>query len=74
MDRNLPYRFLRGQPLNFSDCHRGKGECHRKEVTVKAHMTVYLIEGEDFENAGQMIDTSRLSGGIPGLSSPSVSW
>ena len=37
--------------LNFSDCHRGKGACHRKEVTVKAHMTVYLIEGDDFENA-----------------------
>lgn len=47
--------------------------CHRKEVTVKAHMTVYLIEGDDFENAGQMIDTTRLSGGIPGLNSPSVS-
>lgn len=59
--------------LNFSDCHRGKGACHRKEVTVKAHMTVYLIEGDDFENAGQMIDTTRLSGGIPGLNSPSVS-
>lgn len=53
--------------LDFSDPQGGKGACDRKAATVKAHMKVYLNEGNDIENAGQMIDAMGSSGGIPGL-------
>lgn len=53
--------------LDFSDPQGGKDACDRKAATVKAHLKVYWNEGNDFENAGQMIDAMRSSGGIPGL-------
>ena len=53
--------------LDFSDPQGGKGACYRKAAMVKAHMKFYLNGGNDIENAGQMIDAMRSSGGIPGL-------
>ena len=35
--------------------------------TIKAHMKVHLNEGNDIENARQMVDAMRSSGGVPGL-------
>ena len=53
--------------LDFSDPQGGKGACDRKAATIKAHMRVHLNEGNDIENANQMVDAMRSSGGVPGL-------
>ena len=53
--------------LDFSDPQAGKGACDRKAATIKAHMRIYLNEGNDIENASQMVDTMRSSGGVSGL-------
>ena len=53
--------------LDFSDPQGGKGSCDRKAATIKAHMKVHLNEGNDIENARQMVDAMRSSGGVPGL-------
>lgn len=53
--------------LDFSDPQGGKGACDRKAATIKAHMRVHLNEGNDIENASQMVDAMKSSGGVPGL-------
>ena len=53
--------------VDFSDPHGGKGACDRKAATIKAHMKVHLNEGNDIENATEMVDAMRSSGGVPGL-------
>lgn len=53
--------------LDFSDPQGGKGACDRKAATIKAHMRVHLNEGNDIENAIQMVDAMRSAGGVPGL-------
>ena len=53
--------------LNFSDPQGGKGACDRKAATIKAHMRVHLNEGNDIENASQMVDAMKSSEGVPGL-------
>ena len=53
--------------LDFSDPQAGKGACDRKAATIKAHMRIYLNEGNDIENASQMVDAMRSSGGVSGL-------
>ena len=53
--------------LDFSDPQAGKGACGRKAATIKAHMRIHLNEGNDIENAAQMVDAMRSSGGVPGL-------
>lgn len=53
--------------LHFSDPQAGKGACEKKAATIKAHMRVHLNEGNDIENAAQMVDTMRSSGGVSGL-------
>ena len=53
--------------LDFSDPKAGKGACDKKAATIKAHMRIHLNEGNDIENAAQMVDAMRSSGGVPGL-------
>ena len=53
--------------LDFSDPQAGKGACDRKAATIKAHMRIHLNEGNDIENAAQMVDAMRSSGGVSGL-------
>ena len=53
--------------LDFSDSQGGKGSCDRKAETIKAHMKVHLNKGNDIENARQMVDAMRSSGGVPDL-------
>ena len=53
--------------LDFSDPQAGKGACDRKAATIKAHMRIHLSKGNDIENAAQMVDAMRSSGGVSGL-------
>ena len=53
--------------LDFSDPQGGKGACDRKAACIKAHMKVHLNEGNDIENADQMVDAMKSAGGVPGL-------
>ena len=53
--------------LDFSDPQGGKGACDRKAATVKAHMQIYLNEGNDIETAVQMKAAIESSGGVPGV-------
>ena len=53
--------------LDFSDPQGGKGSCDRKAANIKAHMRVHLNEGHDIENAVQMVEAMRSSGGVPGV-------
>ena len=53
--------------LDFSDPQAGKGACNRKAATIMAHMRIHLNEGNDIENASQMVDAMRSSGGVSGL-------
>ena len=58
---------VRVKRLDFSDPQGGKGACDRKSATIKAHMRVHLNEGNDIENASQMVDAMRSSEGVSGL-------
>ena len=53
--------------LDFSGPQAGKGACNRKAATIMAHMRIHLNEGNDIENASQMVDAMRSSGGVYGL-------
>ena len=44
-----------------------KGACDRKAATFKAHMRIHLNEGNEIENAAQMVDAMRSCGGVSGL-------
>ena len=44
-----------------------KGACDRKAATFKVHMRIHLNEGNEIENAAQMVDAMRSSGDVSGL-------
>ena len=53
--------------LDFSDPQAGKGACDRKAATIKARMRIHLNEGNEIENAAQMVEAMRSSGGVSSL-------
>ena len=53
--------------MNFSDPQGGKGACDRRAANVKTHMKVNLNQGNDIENATQMVVAMKSSNGTPAL-------
>jgi len=50
--------------LDFSDPQAGRGACDRKVATIKAHMKIHLYEGNDIDNAAQMVDAMQSLGHV----------
>ena len=48
--------------MDFSDPQGGKGACDRKAANIKTHMKVHLNQGNDIENAFQMVDAMKYMG------------
>jgi len=53
--------------FDFSDPQGGKGEADRQAATIKGHISVYLNEGHDLNNAAHMKEAMESNGGIPGV-------
>ena len=53
--------------MDFSDPQGGKATCDRKAASNKSHMTVYLNQGSNIDNAKEMINAIQSLGGVPGV-------
>lgn len=50
--------------VDFSDPQGGKGPCHRKAATIKAHVRRYINEGHDVLTARDFKDAALSYGGV----------
>ena len=53
--------------INFSDPQGGKGAADRLAATCKAHVRVFIKEGNDVTSAEQLKNSLLSSGGIDGV-------